>query len=85
MGSAPNNENRAGVKPRSKNKKRAGARSAKTGGAAPLDPLRTGMPAMDSITGIETVGRGKKAFRIIHTSEVDQYELSRLKAKQKKK
>jgi len=62
-----------------------GDRSAKTDAAAPIDPLRTGMPAMDAITGIDTVGRGKKAFRIIHTSEVDQYELSRLKAKQKRK
>jgi len=50
-----------------------------------INPLRPGMPAMDSITGIETVGKGKKAFRIIHTSEADQYDLPRPKGKARKK
>lgn len=42
----------------------------------PLDPLRTGMPALDSITDVDefTRGWGKEVFRIIHTNEVDAYE-----------
>ena len=39
-----------------------------------MDPLRAGMPALDSITGIGEFRRGKKVFRIIHTNEVDEYE-----------
>jgi hypothetical protein len=50
-----------------------------------MDPLRTGMPAMDAITGVDMVGKGKKAFRIIHTNEIDQYERPPLKAKRKRR
>ena len=42
--------------------------------SSPLDPLRAGMPALDSITGVDEFRRGKKAFRIIHTKEVDEYD-----------
>lgn len=42
---------------------------------ASLDPLRTGMPALDSITGIKEITTGKKVYRIIQTNEVDEYEL----------
>lgn len=41
---------------------------------ASLDPLRTGMPAIDSITGVEEFRKGKKVRRIIKTSEIDEYE-----------
>ena len=61
-------------------KRRAGKASA----SPPLDPLRTGMPALDSITGIEVFGKGKKTFQIIHTKEVDAYEKPRTKPKRKK-
>ena len=60
---------------RSKLKKKIRARRPKNGAARPpLDPLRAGMPALDSITGIDEFRRGKKVFRIIHTNEVDEYE-----------
>jgi hypothetical protein len=39
-----------------------------------LDSLRTGMPAKDSITGVDTFKRGGKVFRVIHTNEVDAYD-----------
>lgn len=42
---------------------------------ATLNPMRTGMPALDSITGVKEVGKGKKVYRIIKTTEVDEYEL----------
>ena len=40
----------------------------------PLNPLRTGMPAQDSITGIKQVRRGGKVYRIIKTNEMDSYD-----------
>jgi len=40
----------------------------------PLDPLRTGMPAQDSITGVDQYRKGKKVLRIIHTNERDAYD-----------
>jgi len=58
----------------SKRKKTTGVRRKKTTASPPLDPLRTGMPARDSITRVEVFGKGKKAFQIIHTNEVDEYE-----------
>lgn len=50
----------------------------------PLDPLGTGMPALDSITGVEEFRKGKKVFRVIHTNEVDAYEQAPSKAMAKK-
>ena len=71
---------------RSRSKKTTGARSAKKAPASPpLDPLRTGMPALDSITGVDEFRTGKKVFRIIHTTEVDEYEPAPSKAKRKKR
>lgn len=52
---------------------------------APLDQLQPGMPAPDSITGVEEVKRGKRTFQIIHTSEMDQYEQVALKPALKKR
>ena len=40
----------------------------------PLDPLRAGMPAQDSITGVDQYKSGKKVLRIIHTTECDAYD-----------
>jgi len=60
---------------RAKPKKTAGTRRPKKSKASPpLDPLRAGMPALDSITGIEEFRKGKKVLRIIHTNEIDEYE-----------
>lgn len=70
---------------RSKPKKTAGARRSKKATATlPVDPLRAGMPALDSITGVEVFKKGKKVFRIIHTNEVDAYDPAPPKAKRKK-
>jgi hypothetical protein len=70
---------------RSKLKKKTGARRPKNAPASQLlDPLRAGLPALDSITGIDEFRRGKKVFRIIHTNEVDAYEQVPSKAKREK-
>jgi hypothetical protein len=50
----------------------------------PLDPLRAGMPAQDSITGVDQYGSGKKVLRIIHTTECDAYDEVPAKGTQKK-
>ena len=66
-------------------KKRAGAPRKKAGASrrkkredvsvsTPLDPLRAGMPALDSITGVKEYKAGGKVYRIIQTDEVDEYE-----------
>lgn len=39
-----------------------------------LNLQRAGMPAPDSITGVEQMERGGKVYRIIKTREVDAYE-----------
>ena len=49
----------------------------------PLDPMRRGMPAQDSIVGVKEMTRGGKTFRIIKTSEMDEYDRPP-KKKQKK-
>jgi hypothetical protein len=67
---------------RAKRKKTAGTRGPKkTKASPPLDPLRAGMPALDSITGIEEFRKGKKVLRIIHTNEIDEYEQQPSKAR----
>lgn len=40
----------------------------------PMNPLRPGMPAPDSITGVKEVERDGKVFRIIRTNETDAYD-----------
>jgi hypothetical protein len=68
----------------SKPKKRSGARRSKKKTASPtLDPFRAGMPALDSITGVEQFGTGKRILRIIHTNEVDGYDKLPPKGKRK--
>ena len=69
---------------RKKGKKVSRARRPKkTGLSPPLDPLRAGMPALDSITGVEEFKSGRKLLRVIHTSEVDAYEEPPSKTKNK--
>ena len=58
----------------SKKRKTNAAVSPDDPAVASLNPLRTGMPALDSITGIKEVPTGKKVYRIIQTNEVDEYE-----------
>lgn len=61
--------------PRSSSKKKKGA---KAGGGSqtipPLDPLRRGMPAQDSIISVKEMKRAGKVFRVIKTNEIDEYE-----------
>jgi hypothetical protein len=67
-------------------RKTSGARRSKIAEVSPpLDPLRAGMPALDSITGVEEFKKGKKVFRIIHTNEVDEYDEAPPKARRKKR
>lgn len=71
---------------RSKRKKVNSARPAKKAPAShPLDSPWVGMPALDSITGVTELGKGKKRLTIIHTNEVDEYERRPAKIKRKKK
>lgn len=72
--------------PRVKNKKtsRTPARK-KAPDIPPLNPLRAGMPALDSITGVEEFRKGKQVYRIIHTNEVDEYEEPPPPARRKKR
>jgi hypothetical protein len=64
--------------PRLSGKKKSGAprKKKKTEAPAspPLNPLRAGMPAQDSITDVKEYPVGKKVYRIIQTDEVDEYE-----------
>jgi hypothetical protein len=70
----------ASTKGRSKAK--ATGKRSKT--APPLDPMRTGMPAQDSIVDVKEMVRGGKKFRIIKTTEIDDYEAPEVqKGKQK--
>jgi hypothetical protein len=61
----------AGSKPKAKPRARA---RRKKSSAAPLDPNRVGMPAPESITGVEEFHTGKRTIRIIHTTERDEYD-----------
>jgi len=60
--------------PRTKGKKKDEARDAAEPDAAGLDLSRAGMPAADSIIGVERMVRGGKVYRVIKTDEVDAYE-----------
>jgi hypothetical protein len=71
---------------RSKPVKKTSVRQPKKAKASPpLDPLRAGMPAMDSITGVDEFRRGKKVFSIIHTKEADEYDQIPSEAEAKKR
>jgi len=61
--------------PRTKGKKKGRARpAAGEPGVSGLNPLRAGMPAPDSIIGVERMERGGKVYRIIKTDERDEYD-----------
>jgi hypothetical protein len=49
----------------------------------PLDPMRTGMPAQDSIVSVREMKRSGKVFRIIKTAEMDEYDRPATKKKTK--
>jgi hypothetical protein len=70
---------------RSKRKKSVTRRPKKATAGAALDPLRAGMPALDSISGVDEFRKGKKVFRIIHTNEMDSYDRAPSKTKEKKR
>jgi hypothetical protein len=71
--------------PRAKTKKpRKPTARKKPPDTLPLNPLRTGMPALDSITGVEEFRKGKQVYRIIHTNEVDEYEETKTPGRRKK-
>ena len=55
------------------------------GDTTKLNHLRAGMPAKDSITGVDEFRRGKQVYRIIHTNEVDEYEEGLPPVKKKKR
>ena len=40
----------------------------------PVERASVGMPALDSVTGVDRIVKGRKVLRIIHTNEVDAYE-----------
>jgi hypothetical protein len=72
--------------PRSSGKKKSSALQPKDAPLSPpLNPLRTGMPAMDSIIGVKEVGKGKKVYRLIETNEMDEYERTPPKGKRRRK
>lgn len=64
--------------PRASKKKKRTKASAGVGGGAkispPLDPLRRGMPAQDSIISVKEMKRAGKVYRVIKTDEIDEYE-----------
>ena len=59
--------------PRAKRKKTDGSKK-KSALTPRLNPMRTGMPALDSIIGVDEYKKGKQVYRIIHTNEIDEYE-----------
>ena len=70
--------------PRSSSKKRAStSRKGDAPVSPPLNPLLTGMPALDSIISVEDVKVGSKVYRIIETNEVDEYEKLKLPKKKR--
>jgi hypothetical protein len=72
--------------PRSASKKRK--RAEKGGGSQvspPLNALRRGMPAQDSITGVKEMKRAGKVYRIIKTTEIDEYEQPPTKGRGKRR
>ncbi len=75
-----------GYMPRAKRQQRTRTLRAKdTPASPPFDQLRTGMPALDSIVGVKELRKGKKAYRLIITKEVDEYEPAPPAVKRKKR
>lgn len=72
----------------SKKKKRTKPGAGVSGGSEispPLDPLRRGMPALDSIVSVKEMNRAGKVFRVIKTDEIDEYEKPLTSGKQKRR
>lgn len=69
--------------PRAKGKKISRSSTKKRKLTPSLNPMRTGMPALDSITGVDEYRKGKQVYRIIHTNEIDEYEAPPPKPKRK--
>jgi hypothetical protein len=69
--------------PRTRHKTSATRKRNYTTAKARLDPLAVGMPALDSITGVEEFKKGKNVLRTIHTDEVDAYERELAQPKRK--
>jgi hypothetical protein len=68
-------EEREKAMPRSAGKKKRSDAAPKDAPLSPpLNPLRAGMPALDSITGVKEFRKGKKVYRIIETNEMDEYD-----------
>lgn len=67
-------------------KKKSESQVSKKSGAATrgINPLRTGMPALDSIVEVKEFTKDKKTYRLIRTNEVDEYEQEARKGKEKK-
>lgn len=75
-------------KKKKRTKARAGARAGASGGSEispPLDPLRRGMPAQDSIVEVKEMKRAGKVYRIIKTAEIDEYERPLTKGRTKRR
>lgn len=70
--------------PHAKSKKTKARGSKRKSVIPPLDTLGTGMPALDSIIGVDEFKKGNKILRIIHTNEMDEYERVPPKTKLKK-
>jgi hypothetical protein len=74
--------------PRASKKKKSTKVSAVVSGGSeispPLDPLRRGMPAQDSIISVKEMKRAGKVFRVIKTDEIDEYEEPQTKGRRKR-
>jgi hypothetical protein len=70
--------------PRASKKKKRTKASAGSEISPPLDPLRRGMPAQDSIISVKEMKRAGKVFRVIKTDEIDEYEEPLAKGRQKR-
>jgi hypothetical protein len=70
-----------------KKKKRSKTKTGVSGSeiSPPLDPLRRGMPAQDSIISVKEMERAGKVFRVIKTDEIDEYEERPAKGRHKRR
>lgn len=69
--------------PRASKKKKRNRVSGGSQISPPLDPLRRGMPAQDSIISVKEMKRAGKVYRVIKTNEIDEYEEPPAKRRQK--
>jgi len=69
--------------PRASKKKKHPRTSGGSEITPPLDPLRQGMPAQDSIISVKEMTRAGKVYRVIKTDEIDEYEQPLARGRQK--